>query len=814
ITNHSINEEYQSDLDKEIINAYSNIENIPINDPINIETKLFSFIKKVNNLDGNINALEQLSTDISKFSLELDGINRIFTVRNNENKLVFPLGNIMKYVLESDLEKFTRMGEKEIGIILLSLSIFRDTEKYKENVAELNKLLKSCNIVLFDYISEADRDENFVKNLVDNGLIVISAKSKNKIYIRTTKSKDYFDGGDHYVQSETNIKGEEIAWFVIKEINNYEFKSGNDIIKERNPKQILRLLDFVIGDLHYNVFAKDAFYFCNQELFITNDFTFRDEVIIFDKKSHRMNSSDVVYKLIENYRLQFFYDNLSSFNNVTLGFIAELILKCGICTDDLLDLTNENDTVGLQERILTNYIDSGEISLINLVDFLTIWLADLEYTAEKNNFKSKHVKDLKGFYPIQFSDNFYSVVTFAYIENFDFLSLQRQRDVFSIEKSDTPINYNDNRLGFLDRDGNIYNDNGESKDITYSYYLEIGDEKIVNEDIDQLGKLFRKISIESACYVPLGIFLSLNKVGIDQILKIMDLQKSGLCFDFDTTICESIYFFRLVNHLVYYEIYDQESVEAFVKLISVCHDIIDFNVILSKHIKNLDKNCLLLTKDHLGNDSTAQMAIKDYCTKPNQRNNLIGFSQTISLKKENNSYNFNSKDSKINRIEIVFDLTQSGKSTLETLNHYMVDEISDGFRPRIICEDNYVLVTDICCLNECPLIIEVFAGSVDSKEKIETFMNGFSISNWEVNYLTMISKIVDDNFVNLWKTAYPKVTSMYGDIGHDNRNGLLKIGNFPVIREYNQPKMNIYANDEMNSNQIFNILIKKKELQY
>lgn len=271
------------------------------------------------------------------------------------------------------------------------------------------------------------------------------------------------------------------------------------------------------------------------------------------------------------------------------------------------------------------------------------------------------------------------------------------------------------------------------------------------------------------------------------------LIENSFCKDF-----KSVAYLRLFHHLLYCQIFQENKWEQFYKLIR-CHQKISFENFVDD-VPELAQPCTLVVPKECENTANTLVSIyKKYGTSCSERSRSI-FDRHVKYYEgkyclENNSA--------IKKIVILFDTIQHGSSTKGILDMYF----DRGFHEDKICTFSYqgnpIFLEDISTTNGAPIEIIALYGSnegianvTDHVQKSLTVLRKPKV----LEPIHSIDKKIDDCFINLAKVVYP-----------DKRNSF-KVGDYPIIREFNQPKKNVFPNELLKPENIASIFIRKKEL--
>ena len=174
-----------------------------------------------------------------------------------------------------------------------------------------------------------------------------------------------------------------------------------------------------------------------------------------------------------------------------------------------------------------------------------------------------------------------------------------------------------------------------------------------------------------------------------------------------------------------------------------------------------------------------------------------------NIEKENGLYTLDKKE--IKRIVIVFDTLQSGISTKNYFSSlFSLDETSNKPIHNYYCKGEKVSIKQLIETNKPEIQIVFLYGTNEGQTNIQNYIktNDY-LKNAEIICLKTIDVLpADDKFVDHINTIYS-----FQNIEDSPRKGF-----FPIIREFNQPKRNIFPNELLNPDNIASLFVKKSEL--
>ena len=332
---------------------------------------------------------------------------------------------------------------------------------------------------------------------------------------------------------------------------------------------------------------------------------------------------------------------------------------------------------------------------------------------------------------------------------------------------------------------------------------------IFNQEIDSLINLIEKIKVENNGLFSASV-LNFNKIQMQSIFSLMQLQEKALCgvnivgkADF-----ESVAKIRLLNHLIANRIISKEKWDIFYSLLQK-HDVLKFDKARNK-IDFDEEGTLIVPKESSNSDNVLVSVWFNYVRQNDCRNRDI-FNRRISYSAQKGYCLENGE--MIKKISLWFDTIQSGSSTCDVLRTYFkldgvksAKEICRFFcaiesnKDKKNCSFEERSLIEIAKQNKAKLNLISFYASEKGAEKVRTFLNANGFKKIEIEFIDKINAIADEKFVE-------QETSLYGT--HDFS---IKVGDYPIIREFNQPKRNIFPKGQLEPSNIVSIFVKKPEM--
>ena len=155
---------------------------------------------------------------------------------------------------------------------------------------------------------------------------------------------------------------------------------------------------------------------------------------------------------------------------------------------------------------------------------------------------------------------------------------------------------------------------------------------------------------------------------------------------------------------------------------------------------------------------------------------------------------------------LLFDNIQNGKSTKETIDKYINGNGATNNDTIITfkCDRNVIALSEILNSNKCKIeIFSIYAAETGIKNVKEHVKKQYPKMNIEVlDPIKKLTKVVDKEDMELIKKLYPG--KLAGEINE---------GKYLVVREYNQPKLNIMCNKLLEIERVVALFCKRAELR-
>ena len=248
----------------------------------------------------------------------------IFQIKEDSGRFVFPIHDLLDGVIE-DAKDPTK---ENLIQLFFALQIYTQID-FDDKVSirqKVNDIAQKYNIKILELlcnngsiIGGALAGKN---NLVNQVLMV---HDESHLIIRSTK-KEYF--GEETVQAENNSKNEEIAWYIVLDVQeNWKFCSLNEILLGANLNAKIDVLLDVSNKSCYNVFFDKAFIVDRNDgryLQITNQFKDK-QIVESENKSYPCTSKyfwEIIGRSQNGIRSVILKENRLRTNILTIDFLA------------------------------------------------------------------------------------------------------------------------------------------------------------------------------------------------------------------------------------------------------------------------------------------------------------------------------------------------------------------------------------------------------------------------------------------------------------------------------------------------------------
>lgn len=787
----------KDDIKKVILDAFENIRTIENNTHNNGELMCIYLL--------NLLYSEKFLGEIPQndFVLLLDNLEKIcciFKITDMNGNLVFPIGKFLFRLINSDNLLAEIEKASSVQALMLALQVF-DKSQYPQELKDIENMINGKNLKFIEYlynkcsrIGEEDWKENYEKN----GLLILYDKTNSKVLIRNSKSSYFrskYNTSNYELSSimeEKNANDEAIAYFVEYPLfGEYEFVDLEKVFSiENNIGPISYILDIIYYYRNYNVIFEKALYERDKIIYPINPFGENDSYVIDERTAYKDGKKHISNKLFKYGLLKILGSGL---NYINLGAIVKLEEIFAIKFKDFkIDRkTNLNDVVECWLEFCNDKKKCFD-------EFFKVYIDQINYIFDKSKLYEKKYK------------NEYLIPVAIKEELLQKLELDEKLSMYRLDKC--------NLKKDLLQEENIITDSGDVKlddfriedivgeDVNISegdFYALVNDSaKIIyiGTQVEYYYLMSEKIKQINSAVVNDTDMKKTNETDINEIAKCMSCFRDAFNDCHPGLPIESVARYRIVNHMMLLDTSDVD-VDEWLELIKK-HQILDFSVVKTESPLEKTGGVLYVPKDRSCRQSTLKYINDRYFVNPTRRNTVDIYDQIIE--KKGNSYYTGGE--KIEKVVLLFDNIQNGKSTKETIDKYINGNGATNNDTIITfkCDRNVIALSEILNSNKCKIeIFSIYAAETGIKNVKEHVKKQYPKMNIEVlNPIEELTKVVDKEDVELLKKLYP------GKLA-----GKISEGKYLVVREYNQPKLNIMCDKLLEIERVVALFCKRAELR-
>lgn len=790
------NEEGIKSIAEKIWNAFCNInavaEHIRTAESSTTEERILLFLHDL------VNDEEQVSDKVFEYFTdicgELEEIKLIFILQNEQNKHYFPIGSLLKKVMSSYRE-LERLDDKIINTFILAMEMFK-LEQDINNIEALNKIVKDCNLEGLKILFKGNQLINTWKeNLKYNGILVLIDKENHQIYIRS-EDKGYFNEfiDENKLHKETNFNGKIIAYYLLKDYPvDAEFLSLNDILNkaEYSLNDRLYVIEKAFCNKYYNVLYDNCFFKDGNIIKFVNEFSNKDRDIICGGNHYTATSENLFKYGLRKYGLNTLWGH--DVDYVMYASLFRLMLLHPLSLKELISKMNSVKSF-FQDTLISFWLEkvnNVNSFLLNLTDS---YFNDINYIRHKNDIEDKRIEDIYWLpykFPVNFIINKINSICKTEEKDFKVIEIEGRKTI----NDEIEFFYNKQKIEnkFLEKsisnnDEHIYYGFKKGK----KYY--INDKAIpfliVLSNIHQKNEDIKSKSDLAFC----------KHSEIKNICEKMQLQKDALIpkqmryySDFNT-----IATLRIIHHVIFNS-FDKNKWNILYKSLEK-HQIVSYFEAIENNSFYFDEEGTLYVPKEDRSQCGTLSEINDYIRDKTRRDLGLYINQ---LKINDGLYCLD--DTEIKKIVFVFDTLQSGTSTKDYLNLFFYpDENSKKKTPKYYCEEKEISLKQIIETNKPKIQILFLYATEEGKQNIKDYLGNHEfIKNAEIICLQNIDVApVDERFCNSIQEIYD----------FSDEREIPKPGFYPIIREFNQPKKNIFPSKLLNPDSIASLFVKKPEL--
>ena len=790
--------------------AFNNIKRKELDINGNGNSVIIYFLGTLNDFDPSSDAnMRKIVRELfEKLCSDLEGMRVLFKAQLND-RVLFPIGKLLNYVITDTTFLRGELDDVTFNTLLLAMEIFQ-TASYAKERQTVNDIIKRCNLQCLSYLEKRDTiklggDSNWKKNLKNNGVLglIIREDSKNKIYIRHA-DRSYF--GSRVAESQlgkeyNNSREKVIAYYYERECSNdIELFSFDKIFERKVNSKIKNAFKLMFQDKAYNIFLDNSLILENNQLWLTNPFTMNDNgVITHNGAMVASNLDNLTNRILRPYCFDGFGDK---FDIVMYGSIVKLLKLDANAIDDIFDICSSSKG-DYQNQVIITWAGKLKSFLDTIKQLVDLYYKDIGYIRNQNTLQEEKIAEVSWLpmrFPIEVIDNYLKLTHGIGSDNKECLYVSaKQNFMGDIHYYVDEVEYDIKESDFGDNkvisEGNFYivsSCNGTK----FQYICEV----------DQLMRLRKRIESENQKLPHLDVFKTIDTYQVQQVIHKMRLQKEQLSEingswkgDF-----ARIGYLRLLHHIVCYQLFGDRW-NTFFRVLNSNQEIEFSNIC---HVDLFEQGTWIIPKERKDTDNALNSVIEKYIKKDSIRTRDI---YNYELKFIDNCYCLSNGD-RITKIMFLFDTLQSGSSTTDVLKSYFEchdESIKDIC--KYYCNGQEVTIEQVIecncklCNNELPIEIVVLYGSEKGEECVQKYIEGHKwLSRGKIKIIDRINAVADQKLIEDMRTIYAKALT---------GNYIMRQNNYPIIREFNQPKRNVFPESCLDVSRVCSIFVKKTEFK-
>ena len=780
-----------------IWNAFHNIhtiaEFIKSKDEPTTEERILLFLHDLVNEEEKVS--DKVFNDFKAICGELEEIKYVFIMKNENEKHYFPIEILLQKVMASYRE-LKKLDSKTINTFILAMEMFT-LENDINNIDALNSIADNFHLEGLKILFKGNQVySSWKENLKQNGVLVLVDRDNHKIYIRS-EDENYFDGLDdkEKLQKEKNSQNETIAYYLLKEYSeDTDFISLKDIFSDPDYTLEMRLtvIDKIFNEKYYNVLSDNCFIKQGNDIEILNEFSCNDNNIVIDNSSQPIVATpENIFKYgLHKYDLNTLWGTDTDY--VMYGSLFKLLLLCPSALNELCSKMN-NIKSSFQDNLISLWLESINNDESTLPMLIDSYFNEINYIRRKTDIENIKIENIF-WLPYKFPTNFIINKINSFFDT--------QEPTFQIEEIESRKSLDDKLEFFCNnqkiKKKNIINHLSIDDERIY-YVFKKGKKYYIGDNASKYLKLLSIIQQKNDGLKSVNDFSFCRNTEMRDIRHKMELQKDALTLCQKGFVCDfnTVANLRIIHHIIYNS-FDKTKWTIFCNLLNK-HQEISYSKAIDSF--SFDDEYTLYVPKEAREQCGALSDINDKYIKDKSRRDLGLYAS--NLEKENGLYTLDKKE--IKRIVIVFDTLQSGTSTKNYLSSLLLLNVTPN-KPihNYYCEGEEVSIKQIIETNKPEIQIVFLYGTEEGKHNIQDYLQkNVFLKNAE------IICIKDIDVSPLDKDSIKKIKNIY-DFSNDNDSP--KKGFFPIIREFNQPKRNIFPNELLNLDNIASLFVKKSEL--
>ena len=774
-----------NDIWRAFLNIKQSAQTISSESSPTTEERILLFLRDLVNEEESVS--DKILSDFKKVCEGLERIKYIFILKNQEGKNYFPIGSLLKRVMES-YYYLTDLDSNTISTFILAMEMFT-LENDIQSKKELAEIVDKYNLEGLKILFKGNQlNRSWKQNLKANNVLVLIDENNNRIYIRC-ENESYFNASSD-IKKEKNSHGNTMAYFVLKDYDESAvFLSLEEILMENtyNVELKLKVIDKIFNEKYYNILVDKPFIKTGNTIDLVNDFSYNDEFIITENNSQKANVDNLFRFGLRRYGLNKIWGNGVDFviYNTLFRLLSITPISLTKMNTKMLSVTEL-----FQDSVILYWLQNVKDIKNSLLSLINFYFSDVNYIKTKKSFSEKEIKEIY-WLPYKFPVRFI-------VEQINNLC-KMQEDNFQISEIEARKTF-DGKTNFFQNNKKIPRDKLDDKindvDEGLYYAFEKNEKFFINEDANPYLKILYSIqqkNEELELKSPLE-YTFCNQTYIDLIKEKMSLQEHALLPQDKRWNCDfnSIVSLRILHHLIYNS-FDETKWSIFCTLLKKHYEVRYKDVVSSCSFDG--DGVLYIPKEARDKCGVLSSINETYIINKSKRD--LGL-YVNELKEESGLYAINNQ--KIKKIVFVFDTLQSGTSTKDYLSLFInKGEGSNKSVHKYFSGGREITITELITKNNPEIEILFFYGTHKGEMAIKNFIKDEALLSCAT---VRILKYID--VLKIDGTQIKELNELYGFT--------IKKGFYPIIREFNQPKKNIFPDELLDPNNIASLFVKKTEM--
>ncbi len=754
------------------------------------EEKILLFLRDLVNEEEIVS--EKILSDFKVVCEGLEKIKYIFILKNKEEKHYFPIGSLLKKVMES-YHYLNELDQNTINTFILAMEMFT-LENDIQSKEELYELVEQYNLeglkILFKH-NQLNR--NWKQNLKANGVLLLVDDEEHEIYIRN-ENKAYFNSlfDKCELREEKNSHGNVMAYFIKKNYNSSaEFLSLEDVFlnSEYDLELKLQIIDKIFNEKYYNILMDKSFMKIGNSIEIVNEFSNKDDFIIIENVHQKSNAGNVFRYGLRKYGLNKIWGN--NIDYVMYNSLFKLLLIAPI---SLREINSQMSSVSssFQDALILYWLQNVKEVKTNLFALCDSYFNEIQYIRTKKTISNTKIEDIYWLpykFPIEFVVG--QINKLCKIQESDF----KIYEILAKKGSDESLEFfmNNSPIHIKNQNLKITNDNEGS----YFAYKE-DEDFCINEDANEYLRILYNIQQKNNGLKSILDYSFCSANDMKKLRDKMRLQNESLLPQEKGFICDfdSIANLRILHHFIYNS-FDENKCDIFCNLMRN-HCEINYRKVLDSYSFN-EEGVLYVPKESR-NKCGVLNDINETYIKDKSKRDLGLYAE--ELKERSGYYMINNHI--IKKIVFIFDTLLSGKSTKDYLNLFIGKSVfSKKEIHKFFYDKKEITVNELITKNNPDIEMLFFYGTHEGKEIIRDFVKTETLFSCAKIHILNDIDVSSINDVEVIKKLYD----------FSNEKCTLQGGFYPIIREFNQPKKNIFPTELLNPNNPASLFVKKSEMR-